>query len=201
MLGLTIVVAVVNYVTFDQFMTPSPDLIKATATAIVLTGEHRRIDAGLRLQDEGKSTRLFISGFNPEAGITWRFVEQFSERNPSIRDLGALMACCVDYGVAAQTTYQNALEVKCWLQREEIEGPILLITSQNHMARALADFRGALLLREIIPFPVFDAPPLEGEARAREYARYLVSLGLSPLPRWADPRDAGPFTVGCPPGG
>lgn len=194
-----IVAIAFNYLIFDDYEIPDAQIIRTIGAAIVLTGEFSRIDVGLQLQSEGKIPRLFISGFNPGAGLTDAFVEQFSKRNPSIRDLGSLMACCIEYGVEAETTFQNALEVKCWLAQKGIEGPILLITSRNHMARALADFRGALPLRKIFPYPVFDAPPLVGESRAREYARYLVSLGLSPLPVGIDPRDAGPFFIGCPP--
>jgi DUF218 domain len=75
------------------------------------------------------------------------FVAQFSKRNPELSRLDKLVACCVEMGEAAENTFQNARETGCWLKRRAIRGPLLLVTSRTHMARARASVAGGARLR------------------------------------------------------
>ena len=159
-LGLALVSGTVDYVSFDSFGVPSLDRIRQVTAAVVFTGQFERVDVGLRLVDAGAVRRLYISGVNGGAGMDpAHFVEQFSIRNPDIADLPRLVACCVEWGERADNTFQNAQDTKCWAERRGLTGPLLLITSRQTMARAMAALSGALPDREIIPYPVEDESP------------------------------------------
>ena len=135
-LGLALIGVAVGYVSFDSFSIPSLERIRQVSAAVVFTGQFDRVDVGLRLADAGAVPRLYISGVNGNVGLDpAHFVEQFSIRNPDIADLRRLVACCVEWGERADNTFQNAQDTKCWVDRRGLAGPLLLITSRQHMAR------------------------------------------------------------------
>jgi uncharacterized SAM-binding protein YcdF (DUF218 family) len=200
-LGLALVGAVVGYGSFDSFSVPSLDRIRQVSAGVVFTGQFQRVDVGLRLANAGAVPRLYISGVNGNAGIDPdHFVEQFSVRNPDIADLRRLIACCVEWGVRADNTFQNAQGTKCWVERGGLTGPLLLITSRQHMARAMAALSGALAGHVIVPYPVEDdGPPAVGRSRMRTYLKYLVTIVVARLPLIiGGQRVYGPFAEGCP---
>ena len=199
-LGLALVSGAVVYVSFDSFSIPSPDRIRQASAAVVFTGQFERVDVGLRLADAGAVPRLYISGVNGNAGIDpAHFVEQFSIRNPDIADLRRLVACCVEWGQHADNTFQNAQDTKCWVDRQSLTGPLLLITSRQTMARAMAALSGALPDRVIVPYPAEDGLPPSGRTRMRAYLKYLVTIVASRLPLSVGAqRVYGPFVDGCP---
>jgi uncharacterized SAM-binding protein YcdF (DUF218 family) len=192
----------VALVTFDSFSPPSAMEIRRASAAVVFTGAFERVDAGLQLLDSRAVPRLFISGVNGNAGISpLRFVSQFSTRNLNIRDLQELKECCVQFGERADNTFQNALETKCWINGEGISGPLLLITSRLHMARARAALSGALPDHALIPYPVPDGPSPIGslKSRASEYLKYLGTIIAVRIPWvWGTQEILGPFARGCP---
>ncbi len=192
--------AAVDYFTFDSFSIPSQVQIRQVSAAVVFTGKFERVDAGLRLVDAGAVPRLYISGVNGRAGIlAASFVKQFSARNPDIPDLKRLVECCVEWGERAENTFQNAQDTKCWVDRRRLAGPLLLITSQRHMARAMAALSGTLPDRVIVPYPVDDAPPLVGPMRRSEYLNYLITIAVVHLPPTVGgQRIYGPFAGTCP---
>ena len=199
-LGLALVGGAVGYFYFDSFSVPSLDRIRQVSAGVVFTGQFQRVDVGLRLADAGAVPRLYISGVNGNAGIDpAHFVEQFSIRNPDIADLRRLVACCVEWGERADNTFQNAQGTKCWVDRRGLTGPLLLITSRQHMARAMAALSGALPDRVIVPYPVEDGPPTVGRTRMRTYLKYLVTIVAARLPLIVGgQRVYGPFAEGCP---
>jgi uncharacterized SAM-binding protein YcdF (DUF218 family) len=199
-LGLALVGGVVGYVSFDSFSVPSLDRIHQVSAGVVFTGQFQRVDVGLRLADAGAVPRLYISGVNGGAGIDpAHFVEQFSIRNPDIADLRRLVACCVEWGERADNTFQNAQDTKCWVDRRGLTGPLLLITSRQTMARAMAALTGALPDHAIIPYPVEDGLPTVGQTRMRAYIKYLVTIVATRLPLAVGAqRVYGPFVDGCP---
>jgi uncharacterized SAM-binding protein YcdF (DUF218 family) len=197
-LGLALVVLAVEYISFDSFSVPSLDRIRQVSAAVVFTGQFERVDVGLRLVDAGAVPQLYISGVNGGAGI-WNFVEEFSRRNSDIADLRRLVACCVEWGERADNTFQNAQDTKCWVDRRGLTGPLLLVTSRQHMARAMAALSGALSDRVIVPYPVEDGPPAVGRTRMRAYLQYLVTIVAARLPLTVGgQRVYGPFVDGCP---
>jgi uncharacterized SAM-binding protein YcdF (DUF218 family) len=175
-----------GYFLFDSFHEPSIGAIAGAEASVVFTGAHERIDAGLQLVAAKATPRLFISGANSEAGIfPGRFVPDFSARNPNI-DLNRLLACCVELGEAANSTFENAWETRAWLRRRHIAGPVALITSRLHMPRALMLLSGAIWPQRIIPYPVEDEFPSTDPLRERalEYLKYLASPAMALAPRF-----------------
>ena len=199
-LGLALVSGAVEYVCFDSFVVPSLDRIRRVSAAVVFTGQFERVDVGLRLADAGAVPRLYISGVNGNAGMDpAHFVEQFSIRNPAIADLRRLVACCVEWGQRADNTLQNAQDTKCWVERRGLTGPLLLITSRQHMARAMAALSGALPDRVIVPYPVEEGLPTVGRAMMRTYLEYLVTIVAARLPLTVSGHSMyGQFVDGCP---
>jgi uncharacterized SAM-binding protein YcdF (DUF218 family) len=199
-LGLALVSAAVEYLSFDSFSVPPLDRIRQVSAAVVFTGQFERVDVGLRLADAGAVPRLYISGVNGNAGMDpAHFVEQFSTRNPDIADLRRLIACCVEWGERADNTFQNAQDTRCWVDRRGLTGPVLLITSRQHMARAMAALSGALPDRAIVAYPVEDELPTVGWARMRTYIEYLVTIVAARLPLSVGGESVyGPFVDGCP---
>jgi len=187
-LGVALISVALGFLTFDSFDVPSEADVRRTSVGIVFTGAFERVDAGLQLLNAGAIPRLYVSGVNAGAGILpARFVGQFSARNQNIADLRRLVACCVEWGERADNTFQNAQDTKCWVDRRGMTGPLLLITSRRHMARALAALSGALPRRELIPYPVDEAPsPTDSlRQRALQYVKYLGTIVAVRLP-WVD---------------
>ena len=174
----------------------------ASKIGVVFTGAYGRIDVGLKLLAEHQIQRLFISGVNAGAGL-WpdRLVELIVKRNPSIANVVQLIECCVDFGVYAQNTLQNAAETKCWLDRVRYQVPIVLITSARHMPRAYLTLTAAAPRLKIEPYP---APNERDEntpsSASSESIKYILTLTLLRLP-WLTYFTSvnGDFARGCPP--
>jgi uncharacterized SAM-binding protein YcdF (DUF218 family) len=121
-------------------------------TGIVFTGADERVRVGLELFKAGLVKRLYISGANPNAGIWLHdFEQKFGNADGNMRPL---LRCCIQFGALADNTFQNALETRCWLENQGLRGPILLLTSTRHMARARAALGHLLPMVEITPYPV-----------------------------------------------
>ena len=139
LLGLALVSMAFGFAAFDFFSIPSEAEVRRASAAVVFTGAFERVDAGLQLVHSGVVPLLYVSGLNANAGILpASFVSQFSVRNSNIADLRRLVECCVEWGELADNTFQNAQDTKCWADRRGLTGPLLLITSRWHMARAMA---------------------------------------------------------------
>jgi len=185
---------------FEAFAPPSDAAIRRAAAAVVFTGDFARIDEALQLLAAGRVPRLYVSGVNGGAGLSREtFVAQFSKRNPGLTRLEKLVACCVEMGEGAENTFQNARETGCWLKLRAIKGPLLLVTSRTHMARALALLSRAAPGREITPFPVEDEMTRSDDARSDEYLKFVQTLVLTRIPGLTG-LDAfsGDFATGCP---
>ncbi len=185
---------------FDAFAPPSAAAIRRAAAAIVFTGDFARIDEALKLLAAGRVRRVYVSGVNGGAGLSKdTFVAQFSKRNPELARLDKLVACCVEMGEAAENTFQNARETRCWLKQRAIRGPLLLVTSRTHMARALALLSRAAPAYEITPFPVEDEMTRSDLARSEEYLKFVQTLVLDRIPGLtAFDAFSGAFATGCP---
>lgn len=201
--GVGAVFLVGYFFLFDDFAAPNPDPIYGTPVAIVFSGGHGRVDAGLRLLQKGQISTLYVTGMRSEEYARSQFVEELRYYNPDIPDVVHLLRCCVEFGFLARTTLQNGLEASCWVNDERIAGPLLLITSRSHMARSLTVFRASLPGRTILPYPVedaADAPPYDQRERVYAYIEYLASAIVARLPKALLPASlTGPFHRGCPP--
>lgn len=110
-----------------------------TDAIVVLTGGTKRIDEGIKLLKNTKTTDLFISGVNPD-------VEQKDLINDET-------LCCITLGYKATNTEGNAAEVEKWVTANNIK-TIRLVTSNYHMIRAMLEFQKLMPDLEIISHPV-----------------------------------------------
>lgn len=175
------------------------DDLHGAEAAIVFTGDHARVRAGLSLLAEGTVPRLFISGANPGAGI-WldKFKVDFAKDDMALQ---RLVDCCVAFGERADTTFQNAIETSCWLDAVGAGGTVILVTSTLHMARSRAAAGYFFGERRILLHPVADAASdRQEELRLRtvEFLKYLGTLVAVRTPRILAARLYGDFQGGCP---
>jgi len=122
--------------------TAAADVADLPTTAIVFTGQFDRVELALRLFDQGRLDRLFISGVNGGAGITPRgFADQFRISSNARAALGSGR---IILAPDANTTIENALETACWLNKQPDVREIVLITGLSHMPRASWALESAL---------------------------------------------------------
>jgi len=175
--------------------TPAPDPEPADAV-VALTGPSAlRIAAALKLVEDGKGSRVLVSGVNRK--VTRAELQSVSKAPPQ------LFECCVDMGFSAANTIGNARETAAWARAYGFKR-LIVVTADYHMPRAVLELRGALPGVAIEPYPVATGELdvrnwWKGGSSARrfvvEYCKYLViltreailSLGPRERPRLAGP--------------
>ncbi len=118
---------------------------RSDAVVVYTGGGGKRITAGMALLADGVAERLLISGVHPD--ITRENVAEFWSGAPE------LFECCVDLGWEARSTIGNADETAQWVG-DHGATRIVLVTSEYHMPRALAESRMTMPDIEITPHPV-----------------------------------------------
>jgi uncharacterized SAM-binding protein YcdF (DUF218 family) len=151
-------------------------------SAVALTGGSDRVFEAAGLLARRQAHRLLITGVNPTThGAALERILPISRE---------LFECCVDLGYQAQDTEGNARETRDWMQRRGLKGPLIVVTSNYHMPRALLELDAALPGVELYPYPVVgEHVRVESylEDRRvlrlllREYFKYLRSLART---RW-----------------
>ena len=174
--------------------TPAADPAKAEAI-VALTGPSTlRIAAAMKLLEDGKGTRLLVSGVNRRAS---RADIRSVSKAP-----GRLYDCCVDLGFSAANTLGNAKETAAWARAHGFHR-LIVVTSDYHMPRAVLELHGALPEGQFTPYPVA-SDDLDVRqwwrtwAGARrivlEYSKYLVILAREAVLSLG-PRDHPPQTA------
>ena len=179
LLGILALVWLVGLFAFaDRVRSYSPAEDPARADAIVaLTGpSSERVDAAVRLLENGKGDRLLISGVNRQV--------QKAELKAVTPGSSRLFACCVDLGFEAENTMGNAREIGRWARSNGYDS-LIVVTSDYHMPRSLVEIRSALPGVELTPYAV-ETPSLDNSrwwkaaVTARrmtlEYMKYLAAL-------------------------
>ncbi len=113
---------------------------------VVLTGGSARIDAGLDLLAEGRAERLLISGVNPAVGAD-------ALADVLANDPTGPLSCCIDLGHAARDTIGNAVETGAWA-RDNGYDSLIVVTSDYHLPRALAELSAAMPETRLVGYPV-----------------------------------------------
>lgn len=161
--------------TAELHRTPPMDVPVADGI-VALTGGPDRITVAYRLLDEGKGTRLLITGVHPD-------VTPVSLKKIVPGDAGKF-DCCVDLGRLAENTIGNAAETADWVRRNDYRS-IILVTSTYHLPRAQLELHRAMPTVEIVSYPVFqDTLHLDGwwaypgttRLLVSEYTKYLLTL-------------------------
>jgi uncharacterized SAM-binding protein YcdF (DUF218 family) len=119
--------------------------ISGSADGIVaLTGGASRIADAIELLASGRGQRLLISGANPATNA-----QEISRLNPEFRPW---VRCCVDFDRSVNTL-GNAIEIKRWTENRGFRS-LIVVTSNYHMPRALAEISHQLPAVALLPFPV-----------------------------------------------
>jgi uncharacterized SAM-binding protein YcdF (DUF218 family) len=113
----------------------------------VLTGGVARIDQAMKLLAEGKAKRVLITGVNRTTTVD------------ELKDLasqgGQYFTCCVDIDKEARNTIDNATETSQWVARNRYDS-IIVVTSNYHMPRALAELGRVMPTVTLVPYSVVD---------------------------------------------
>jgi uncharacterized SAM-binding protein YcdF (DUF218 family) len=122
-----------------------PAAVPRTDAIVVVTGGSQRIGDAIGLLGAERGSRLLISGVNEKTGR-----EELAKLNPSSREL---LACCVDLDYRARNTIGNAIETRRWVRRHAFRS-LLVVTSNYHMPRTLAELGHAMPGLKLVPHPV-----------------------------------------------
>lgn len=167
------------FFTFNVISLSTTTTEKADAI-VVLTGVQARLQEGAQLLQKGLGKRLLISGVNTQAGQS------------EIRSLAGLDAktfsCCVDLGYTALNTTGNASETQTWVEANKFRS-LIIVTSNYHMPRSIAELKLVLPDVRLIPHPVRSGPtnlkglwfsPIKLRNLLTEYIKFLpTALRLS----------------------
>lgn len=143
---------------------------------VVLTGAASRIPDAIELLAAERGKRLLITGVH---------------RATSAREIARLTPlyskffnCCIDLDRSALNTFGNALETKRWA-REHNFNSLIVVTSNWHMPRAMAELEHQLPDVALVAYPVISEkvktePWWSNFETARflfaEYLKYLFAL-------------------------
>jgi uncharacterized SAM-binding protein YcdF (DUF218 family) len=111
---------------------------------VALTGGASRITDAIELLASGRGKRLLISGANRATNSN-----EISRLNPEFE---RWVRCCVDFD-RSLNTLGNAVETKRWAERRGFRS-LIIVTSNYHMPRALAEIAHQLPDLVLVPFPV-----------------------------------------------
>jgi uncharacterized SAM-binding protein YcdF (DUF218 family) len=112
---------------------------------VVLTGGTSRVSDALELLASGRGQRLLITGVNP--GTTTGDIAR------EMVNYNRLLSCCVDLDYSALNTLGNAVQARRWAIERGFRS-LIVVTSNYHMPRALAELSHQLPDAVLIPFPV-----------------------------------------------
>jgi uncharacterized SAM-binding protein YcdF (DUF218 family) len=142
---------------------------------VVLTGAAFRINDALELLAEGRGKRLLISGVNPSTRA-----QEIARLMP---EHGKLFSCCVDLDRSAVNTIGNAVEARRWVISQGFRS-LIVVTSNFHMPRALAELGHQLPGITLVPYAVISdrvrveswwSNPATAKLLLSEYGKYLVA--------------------------
>lgn len=174
---LAVVMLVIGFFIFTGSIERS-QLEPRTADGIaVLTGGAARIDEAMKLLTQQKAKRLLITGVNRTTST--EELKQLASQGDQ------LFSCCVDIDKEARNTIDNATETSEWVALHHY-GSIIVVTSNYHMPRALAELARAMPGVVLIPYSVVDnnvhlnrwwTYPGTTKLLLSEYLKYLPALG------------------------
>lgn len=164
----TAAMLVLGFVWFAERIAREEVAIHGKADGIVaLTGGAFRITDAVDLLAAGRGHRLLITGVNPATNA-----HELARRVPAYE---RLFACCIDLDHSAVNTIGNAIEARRWSNDHGFRS-LLVVTSNYHMPRALAELAHQLPAAELIPYPVVNEKrPVQGWWQSTGTARLLVS--------------------------
>src|SRR3954451_22622034 len=118
---------------------------------VVLTGGSSRVSDAMELLAGGYGKRLLISGVHPTSGAS--DISRSLPDNQALSDNQSLLGCCVDLDRSAINTRSNAAETRRWVRERGFKS-LIVVTSNYHMPRAIAEMSHAMPDVTLIPFAV-----------------------------------------------
>lgn len=112
---------------------------------VVLTGAAARIPDGVELLAAERGKRLLITGVHRATSAT-----EIARITPLY---AKYFSCCIDLDRSALNTFGNALESRRWARQHNFNS-LIVVTSNWHMPRALAEIAHQLPDVELIAYPV-----------------------------------------------
>jgi uncharacterized SAM-binding protein YcdF (DUF218 family) len=147
---------------------------------VVLTGGASRIEDAIDLLARGKGQRLLVSGVNRMT--TEREIARLRPEHEKI------IACCVDLDRTAVNTITNATETRRWVMGRGFRS-LIVVTSNYHMPRAMAELSHQLPDIVLIEFPVISDQLKAGWAHGpilrllfTEYVKYVAAVARIHVP-------------------
>jgi uncharacterized SAM-binding protein YcdF (DUF218 family) len=172
-----------GFVWFIWRVPPDEVPLQRNADGIVaLTGGASRIADAIELLASGHGKRLLISGANRSTNSS-----EISRLNPEFE---RWVRCCVDID-RSLNTLGNAIETRRWAESRGFRS-LIVVTSNYHMPRALAEIAHQLPDVALVPFPVVTdrrrADPwwrrgATAKLMVSEYVKYVFAklrMGLNP---------------------
>lgn len=167
-----------GYVSFALSLSREEPVIALRAEGVVaLTGGSDRVLGAAILLARGQARRMLITGVNRATRGS-----MLAKMLPVSRDL---FDCCIDLGYEALDTAGNARETRDWAREHNITRSLIVVTSNYHMPRALAELSAALPDVALYPFPVVsehvDVADWASDPRVvrligSEYVKYIGSV-------------------------
>ena len=168
----------IGFLIFTRSIERSKPEPERTADGIaVLTGGVARIDEAMKLLAQQKAKRLLITGVNRTTST--EALKQLASEGDQ------LFSCCVDIDKEARNTIDNATETSEWVAQHHYNS-IIVVTSNYHMPRALAELARVMPGVILIPYSVVDnnvhlerwwTYPGTTKLLVSEYLKYLPALG------------------------
>jgi uncharacterized SAM-binding protein YcdF (DUF218 family) len=172
----------VSFLRFVQQASRTADPPPHADGIVVLTGGADRIEAALRLLENGAADRLLVSGIGGGADLKDLARSAGADSVP--------FAGRVTLGRGAATTHDNAAETASWAQQAGVHS-LIVVTAAYHMPRALTEIGRALPGVQLYPAPVLppgilradDWPTAAGlRLLAEEWTKLLAAkFGLTAL--------------------
>jgi uncharacterized SAM-binding protein YcdF (DUF218 family) len=173
-----LVLLIIGFIVFANGIERAHQVPLRTADGIaVLTGGAARIDEAMKLLAASKAKRVLITGVNR------------TTTTEELKDLASqgdqYFTCCVDIDKEARNTIDNATETSEWVALNRYNS-IIVVTSNYHMPRALAELARAMPGVTLIPYAVVDnnvhldpwwSYPGTTRLLLSEYLKYLPALG------------------------
>ncbi|MGI8725768.1 MAG: YdcF family protein [Methyloceanibacter sp.] len=175
---LVVALLCIGFVVFAMSLDREQSQPYGTADGIVvLTGGVSRIDHAMKLLAQRRAKRVLITGV---------YVATTKEELKKLASEGdQYFSCCVDIDKNALNTIDNATETSQWVAHNKY-GSVIVVTSNYHMPRALAELGRALPGVQLIPYSVVDNNvhldrwweyPGSTKLLLSEYLKYLPALG------------------------
>lgn len=177
LLGVVVLLVIGFFLFVDTIEREQRDPVRSADGIAVLTGGVARIDEAMKLLSRQKAKRLLITGVNRTT--TAEELKQLSSQGDQY------FSCCVDIDHEARNTIDNATETSQWVARLHYDS-IIVVTSNYHMPRALAELARVMPEVTLIPYSVVDnnahlerwwTYPGTTRLLLSEYIKYLLALG------------------------